>query len=62
MVGQVVVEKILEIGERCSIVKTYFGIQGVENTGIAIANLALFLLLSNFYKMKILIVSTKSCT
>jgi hypothetical protein len=47
------VEKILKVGERRSIVKTFFVIQGVEITSIAIANLALFILLSNFHKMKI---------
>jgi hypothetical protein len=38
------VEKILEVGEQCSIVKTFFVIEGVQNIGIAIAILALFLL------------------
>jgi hypothetical protein len=45
------VEKILEVGDQRSIVKTFFITAGVQN--IAIAILALFLLLSNFHKMKI---------
>jgi hypothetical protein len=59
---EVVEEKIFEVGERRSIVKTFFVVEGVQNTGIAIAILALFLLLSNFYKMKIPLVSTESST
>jgi hypothetical protein len=34
------VEKILEVGERHSIVKTYFEMKGGQNNGIAIAILA----------------------
>jgi hypothetical protein len=45
---QVVVEKILEVGEQHSIVKTFFVMEGLQKTGIGIAILALFLLLSNF--------------
>jgi hypothetical protein len=59
---QVVVEKILEVGDQRSIVKTFFVMAGVKNTGIAIAILALFLLLSIFYEMKTPTVSTKSFT
>jgi hypothetical protein len=54
------VEKILEVGERCSIVKTFFVMEGIQKTCIAIAILPLFLLSSNFRKMKIPTVSTKS--
>jgi hypothetical protein len=42
------VEKILEVGDQRSIVKTFFVMTGVQNIGIAIAILALFLLLSKF--------------
>jgi hypothetical protein len=59
---QVVVEKILEVGDQCSIVKTFFVMVGIQNTGIGIAIVALFLLLSNFYKMKIPTESTNSFT
>jgi hypothetical protein len=59
---EVVGDKILGVGERHSIVKTFFVMEGVQKTGIAIAILALFLLLSNFHKMKIPTVSTKSST
>jgi hypothetical protein len=54
------VEKILEVGDQRSIVKTFFIIAGVQNIGIAIAIFALFLLLSNFHKMKFPTVSPKS--
>jgi hypothetical protein len=54
------VEKILEVGDQCSIVKTFFVTVGIHNIGIAIAILALFLLSSNFHKMKISTVSPKS--
>jgi hypothetical protein len=54
--------KILKARKQRSIVKTFFVIDGVQNTGIAIAILALFLLLSNSPKMKISMVSTKSST
>jgi hypothetical protein len=54
------VEKILEVGDQCSIVKTFFVTAGVQNIGIAIAILALFLLSSNFHKMKIPMVSPES--
>jgi hypothetical protein len=56
------VEKILEVGKQCSIVKTFFVMEGVQKIDIAIAILALFLLSSNFHKIKIPIVSTKSCS
>jgi hypothetical protein len=54
------VEKILEVGDQHSIVKTFFVTARVQNIGNAIAILALFLLLSNFHKMKIPTVSPKS--
>jgi hypothetical protein len=54
------VEKILEVGDQHSIVKTFFVMAGVQNIGIAIAILAFFLLLSNFHKMKIPTVNPKS--
>jgi hypothetical protein len=57
---KVLVEKILEVGDQRSIVKTFFVMAGVQNIGIAIAILALFLLLSNFHNMKIPTVSPKS--
>jgi hypothetical protein len=57
---KVFAEKILEVGDQRSIVKTNFVTVGVQNIGIAIAILALFLLLSNFHKMKIPMVSPKS--
>jgi hypothetical protein len=59
---KVLVEKILEVGDQRSIVKTFFVTAGVQNISIAIAILALFLLSSNFHKMKIPTVSTKTCT
>jgi hypothetical protein len=59
---KIVVEKILEIGDQRSIVKTFFVTTGVQNIGIAIAILALFLLSSNFHKIKIPKVSPKSST
>jgi hypothetical protein len=62
MEAQVVGEKILEVDKRCIIVKTFFVMHGVENTGIAVLNLALFYLSSNFHKMKLPTVSIKSCT
>jgi hypothetical protein len=54
------VEKILDVEERRSIVKTFFVIEGVQNTGIALAILSLFLFSSNFHKIKIPTMSTKS--
>jgi hypothetical protein len=62
MACEVLVQNILEVGERHSIVKTFFVKQGVQKTGIAIAILALSLLSSNFHKMKIPTVSTKNST
>jgi hypothetical protein len=56
---KVVVEKILEVGDQRSIMKTFYVIAGVQNIGIAIAILALFLLSLNFHKIKIPTVSTK---
>jgi hypothetical protein len=56
------VNKILEVGDQRSIVKTFFITVGVQNIGIAIAILALFLLSSNFHKMEISKVSTKNST
>jgi hypothetical protein len=57
---KVLVEKILEVGDQHSIVKTFFVTAGVQIIGIAIAILALFFLSSNFHKMKIPTVSLKS--
>jgi hypothetical protein len=54
------VEKILEVGDQHSIVKTFFVMAGVQNIGIAIAILALYLLSSNFHNMKIPTRSSKS--
>jgi hypothetical protein len=54
------VEKILEVGDQCSIVKTFFVIAGLQNIAIAIAILAFFLASSNFHKMKITTVNLKS--
>jgi hypothetical protein len=54
------VEKILEVEDQCSILKTIFVTLRVQNIGIAIAILALFLLPSNLHKMKIPMVSPKS--
>jgi hypothetical protein len=59
---EVVVEKKFEVGDRRSIVKTFFVMKGVQKTGIAFAIMASFFLSSNFYKMKIQMVSTKSST
>jgi hypothetical protein len=50
MACKVLVEKILEVGNLSSIVKTFFVTAGVQNIGITIAILALFLLSSNFHK------------
>jgi hypothetical protein len=49
---QVVVEKNLEVGEQCSIVKTFFVMEGVQNTSIDIAILALFYCVQIFIKWK----------
>jgi hypothetical protein len=57
---KVLVEKILEVGDQRSIVKTFFVTSGVQNIGIGIAILALFLASSNFHKMKIPTVRLKS--
>jgi hypothetical protein len=54
------VEKILEVRDQRSIVKTFFVTAGVQNFGIAIAILAFFLASSNFHKMKITTVNLKS--
>jgi hypothetical protein len=55
-------EKILERGEGYSIVKTFFVMEGAQNSRIAIAIVALFLLSSKSHKMKVPTVSTKSST
>jgi hypothetical protein len=47
---------------RALLTETMFVTVGVQNIGIAIAILALFLLSLNFHKMKIPMVSTKSST
>jgi hypothetical protein len=57
---KVLVENILEVGDQCSIVKTFFVTAGVQNIGIGIAILAFFLAFSNFHKMKIPTVNLKS--
>jgi hypothetical protein len=54
------VEKILEVGDQCSIVKTFFVMAGVQNNGIGIAILVFFLASSNFHKIKIPMVNLKS--
>jgi hypothetical protein len=54
------VEKILEVGDQHSIMKTFFVTAGVQNIGIPIAILPLFILSSNFHKMKIPMVRPKS--
>jgi hypothetical protein len=56
---EVFVEEILEVGEGCSIVKTFFVMEGVQKSGIARAIVVLFLLLSKSHKMKIPTVSIK---
>jgi hypothetical protein len=56
------VEKNLEVGDQRSIVKTFFVMARVQNTSIGIAIVALFLLSSNFYKMKIQTLNTNSFT
>jgi hypothetical protein len=56
------VKKILEVWEGCSIIKTFFVMEGVKNSGIALAIVALFLILSQPHKTKIPMVSTKSST
>jgi hypothetical protein len=59
---KVLVEKNLKVGDQHSIVRTFFVMAGVQNTSIGITIVALFLLSSNFYKMKIRTVSTNSFT
>jgi hypothetical protein len=54
------VEKILEVGDQRSIVKTFSVTARVQNIGIDIAILAFFLASSNFHKMKIPMVNLKS--
>jgi hypothetical protein len=54
------VEKILEVWDQCSIVKTFFITAGVQNIGIAIAILPFFLASCDFHNMKITIVNLKS--
>jgi hypothetical protein len=55
-------EKILKVGEGCSIVKTFFVMDGIQNNGTALAIVALLLFSSNCHKMTIKTVSTKSFT
>jgi hypothetical protein len=55
-------KKSLEVGEGCSIVKTFFVIERVQNSGSALAIVAFFLLSSKFHKNKIPTVRTKSFT
>jgi hypothetical protein len=47
---KVPVEKILEVGDQRSIMKTYFVTAGVQNIGIAIAILALLIYHQIFIK------------
>jgi hypothetical protein len=54
------VEKILEVGDQRSIVKTFFVTAGGRNIGIGIAILTLFLASSIFHKIKIPMVNLKS--
>jgi hypothetical protein len=54
------VGKMLEVEDQCSIVKTFFVTAGIQNIGIAIAILTLFLPSSIFHKMKIPMVNLKS--
>jgi cell division protein FtsX len=54
------VEKILEVRDQRSIVKTFFITAGVQNIGIGIAILVFFLAFSNFHKLKIPMVNLKS--
>jgi hypothetical protein len=42
------VEKILEVGDQCSIMKTFFVMAGVQNIGIGIAILAFFFSILKF--------------
>ena len=62
MVCEVFVEKILDVGEQRSIGKSFFEMEGVKKACIAIAIMALFFILPNFYKMKIPTVNTKNST
>jgi hypothetical protein len=59
---EVLVEKILEVGEGRKIVKTFLIMERVRNTSIALTSVALFLSSSKSHKIKIPIVSTKSST
>jgi hypothetical protein len=59
---EVLVEQILEVEKERSIVKTFFLMEGVRNSGISIAILALFLLSSKSHKMNIPFVTTKNST
>jgi hypothetical protein len=54
------VEKILEVRDQLSIVKTFFITAGVQNIGIGIDILVFFLASSNFHKLKIPMVNLKS--
>jgi hypothetical protein len=54
------VEKILEVRDQRSIVKTFFVMAGVQNIGIGIAILVFFLASSNFHIMKIPMVNLKT--
>jgi hypothetical protein len=55
-------EKILDVGEGCSIMKTFFVMEGGQNSGIALAIVTLFILSSKYDKIYIPMVSTKSST
>jgi hypothetical protein len=45
---EVVVGKILEVGEGCSIVKTFFVMERVQNNGTILAIVVIFLFSSKF--------------
>jgi cell division protein FtsX len=59
---KVLAEKILEVRDQHSIVKTFFVTAGVQNIGIGIAILVFFIAFSNFHIMKIPMVNLKSFT
>jgi hypothetical protein len=57
------VEKILEVGDQCSIVKTFFvtvGGAGYKILALVLPFLLFFLAFPNFHKMKIPTVNLKS--
>jgi hypothetical protein len=56
----VVVEKILDVGEQRSIVKTFFVMEGYKKLELLLKFLLYFYCRQFFHKMKIPMVSTKS--